>query len=240
MAESYWPGENPVGKRVSFRSQPKTDKDWVTVVGVVGDVKDQPSSTEAKNAFWFPVRQTVWTSDMSVVVRAQSDPRLLIDGMRDVIHRLDPELAIADIKLMNQIADASISTPRFIFVLVALFAGLAILLAGIGAYGVIAYIVTQRTPEFGLHLALGAKRSTIVRMVLAQSARLAIPGIVVGEVLALSFGHILQSMLYGVHTADPIILIAVPFIVLITSVLASYAPSRRAAGADPMTALRVE
>ncbi|HKO12056.1 MAG TPA: ABC transporter permease [Acidobacteriaceae bacterium] len=240
MAEKYWPGENPVGKRMSFSDQPKSDKDWITIVGVVGDVKDQPNSPEAKNAFWFPVLQTVWTRDMSLVVRAQSDPRLLADAVRDAVHRLDPELAIADVKLMSQIGDASISTPRFTFVLVGLFAGLAILLAGIGAYGVIAYTVTQRTSEFGLRVALGAKRGDLQRMVLAQSARLAVPGIIVGVILALSLGRVLQTLLYGVRPADPLILATVPLLVLIVSLLASYAPARRAALADPITSLRAE
>lgn len=240
MAEKYWPGENPIGKRMSFDDQPKSDKDWITVVGVVGDVKDEPNSPEAKNAFWFPVRQAAWTSEMSLVVRAQSDPRLLADAVRDAVHRLDPELAIADVKLLSQIGDASISTPRFTFVLVGLFAGLAILLAGIGAYGVIAYTVTQRAAEFGLRVALGAKRGDLQCMVLAQSARLAVPGILVGVVLALSLGRVLQTLLYGVRPADPLILATGPLLVLIVSLLASYAPARRAALADPITTLRAE
>ena len=141
---------------------------------------------------------------------------------------------------MNQVADASIATPRFIFILVGLFAFVAVLLASIGAYGVIAYTVTQRTPEFGLRVALGAQRGDLLRMVLAQSARLAVPGIILGLVLALSLGRILQTLLYGVHPTDPLILATVSLLVLIVSLLATYAPARRAALADPMTTLRAE
>jgi predicted permease len=239
MARRYWPGESSIGKRITFNDHPKKDDDWLTVVGIVGDVKDQPNSPAAEPAFWWPENQAPQT-DMSIAVRTQSDPRLAIDGLRDAVHRLDPELAVADLRLMDQVTDASISTPRFTFALVGMFAALAILLAGIGIYGVIAYTVTQRTPEFGLRVALGAKRTDLLRMVLAQSARLAIPGIVLGLALALSLGRVLQTLLYGVRTADPLVLAAVALLVLAVSLLASFAPARRAAVADPMTTLRAE
>ncbi len=239
MARKYWPGEDVIGKRISFEDNPKKDDDWMRIVGVVGDVKDQPNSASAEPAFWWSESQQS-EPDMSVAIRTQSDPRQVADSLRDAVHRLDPELAVADIKLMNQVADASVSTPRFTFVLVGLFAGLAILLAGIGAYGVIAYTVTQRTSEFGLRVALGAQRSELMRMVLAQSARLAVPGIILGLVLAASLGRVVQSLLYDVRPTDPLILCAVTLFVLIMSLLASYAPARRAALADPITTLRAE
>ncbi|WP_109484946.1 ABC transporter permease [Occallatibacter savannae] len=239
MAQKYWPGSDAVGKRVSFDDNPKKDTDWLRVVGVVGDVKDQPNSTAAEPAFWMSEYQSS-QPDMSIALRTQSDPRQAADGLRSAIHSLDPELAVADVKSMDQVADASISTPRFTFALVGLFAGLAILLAAIGAYGVIAYTVAQRTPEFGLRLALGAQRGALLRMVLAQSARLAIPGIILGVLLAISFGRVLQTLLFGVRPADPMILASVTLLVLIVSLLASYAPARRAARADPMSTLRAE
>ena len=239
MAEKYWHGEDAIGKRITFDDNPKKDDDWLRVIGVVGDVKDQPNSTSAEPAFWWPEYQAS-ESDMSIAIRTKSDPRQVADGLRNAVHSLDPELAVADVKEMNQVADASISTPRFTFALVGLFAGLAILLAGIGAYGVIAYTVAQRTSEFGLRVALGAQRSDLLRMVLGQSARLAIPGIVVGVALALSLGRVLQTLLYGVKPADPIILVSVALLVLIVALLASYAPARRAAMADPMSTLRAE
>jgi predicted permease len=239
MAQKYWPGEDVIGKRITFEDNPKKDGDWMRVVGVVGDVKDQPNSFAAESAFWWSEDQTSYR-DMSIVVRTQSDPRQVADGLRDAVHRIDPELAVADVKLMNQVADASVSTPRFTFVLVGLFAGLAILLAGIGTYGVIAYTVTQRTSEFGLRVALGAQRADLLRMVLAQSARLVVPGIILGLMLALTLGGVLQSLLYDVHATDPLILASVTSLVLIVSLFASYAPARRAALADPMTTLRTE
>ncbi len=239
LAQRYWPKEDVVGKRITFEDEPKKDADWMTIVGVVGDVKDQANSTAAEPAFWLSELQN-GQPDMSVVIRTRSDARQVADGLRAAVHKLDPALAVADVKLMNQVADASISAPRFTFVMVSLFAALAILLAGIGAYGVIAYTVAQRTQEFGLRVALGARRGDLLRMVLTQSARLVVPGMIVGLALALSLGRVVQSLLYGVSAADPIILVSVASLVLVVALIASYMPARRAANADPMIALRAE
>jgi predicted permease len=239
MAERYWPGEDALGKRISFADVPKKDSDWMTVVGIVGDIKDQPNSPSAENAYWWSEYQAP-ESDMSVVIRTQGDPRQAADGVRDAVHRLDPALAVADVKLMESVVDSSVSTPRFTFALVGLFAGLAILLAAIGAYGVIAYTVSQRTPEFGLRVALGAQRSALLRMVLAQSAKLAVPGTLLGVLLALSLGRVMRNLIYGVSPADPVILSTVVLLVLTVALIASYVPARRASRSDTMTTLRAE
>jgi predicted permease len=239
MADLYWPGENVVGRRISFEDAPKKDSDWFTVVGVVGDVKDQPNSTRAEPAYWWSQYQIPF-GDMSVVIRARTNPQLLTDALRNEVHKLDPALAVADVKLMDAIVDSSVSTPRFTFALVGLFAGLAILLAGIGAYGVIAYTVSQRTSEFGLRMALGAQRGDLMRMVFAQSARLAVPGTVLGVAMALGLGHVIQSLIYGVSPTDPLILTVVVLLVLAVALVASLVPARRAAQADPMVSLRAE
>jgi predicted permease len=239
MAERYWQHEDVIGKRISFADEPKKDSDWMTIVGVVGDVKDQPNRPAAEPAFWWP-EYKAYESDMSIVIRARTDPKLLADALRNEVHRLDPALAVADVKLMDKIVDSSVSTPRFAFVLVGLFAGLAILLAGIGAYGVIAYTVSQRTSEFGLRLALGARRADLLRLVLGQSARLAVPGTILGVLLALSLGRVMRSLIYGVSAQDPLILVSVSLLVLIVALIASYVPAWRATQADPMVALRAE
>jgi putative ABC transport system permease protein len=239
MARKYWPGEDVIGKRISFDDNPKKEDDWMRIVGVVGDVKDQPNSPSAEPAFWWSEYQAS-EPDMSIAIRTQSDPRQVANGLRDAVHRLDPQLAVADVKLMDRVVEASVSTPRFTFVLVGLFASLAILLAGIGAYGVIAYTVSQRTSEFGLRVALGAQRSDLLRMVLAQSTRLAIPGIILGLVLAVSLGRVTQSLLYDVRPSDPLVLVTVALFVLIVTLLASFGPARRAASADPIMTLRAE
>jgi predicted permease len=239
MAERYWPHEDVLGKRITFQDAPKKDSDWMTVVGVVGDVKDQPNSPGAEPAFWWSEFQAP-QSDMSVAIRTNTDPRQVADGLRDAVHRLDPALAVAVVNLMDSVVDTSISTPRFTFVLVGFLAGLAILLAAIGAYGVIAYTVSQRTPEFGLRVALGAQRSDLMRMVLAQSAKLAVPGTILGVLLALSMGRVVQSLIYGVSPTDPVILSTVVLLVLTVALIASYVPARRASRSDPMSTLRAE
>jgi predicted permease len=239
MAKKYWPGEDVIGKRITFVDNPKKDDDWMTVVGVVGDVKDEPNSASAQPAFWWSEYEAS-ESDMSIAIRTKSDPRQVADSLRSAVHQIDPELAVADIKQMDAVAGASLSTPRFTFVLVGMFAALAVLLAGIGAYGVIAYTVTQRTSEFGLRVALGAQRKDLLRMVLAQAARLAIPGTLLGLVLALSLGRVVQTLIYGVSAADPLVFTAVVLLVPAVALLAAWIPARRAARSDPMQALRTE
>ena len=238
MAERYWPHENAVGKRVTFSDTPK-DKDWQTVVGIVGDVKDKPSSPGAEPAFWWSELQQPFP-DMSLVVRADSDPQLLLGAVRDEVRRLDPALAVADAQLMDKIADASIATPRFTFFLVGLFAGLAIILAAIGTYGVISYSVSQRTPEFGLRLALGAEPRDVLRLVFYQAAKLALAGAAVGVMFALMLARVLGSLIYDVSPADPLTFTTVGFVVLAVSMLACYIPARRATRSDPMIALRAQ
>jgi predicted permease len=238
MAARYWPNEDAIGKRFTFADTPK-EKDWFTIVGVVGDVKDKPSSPAAEPAFWWAYLQQPF-SDMSVVIRAGSDPRQLTDALRDQVRKLDPSLAVADVRLMDQVADASIATPRFSFFLVGLFAGLAIVLAAIGTYGVISYSVSQRIPEFGLRLALGAPPRDVLRLVLAQAARLAVTGALVGVLAALALGRVLQSLVYNVSPADPLTFAAVGFGVIAIALVACYLPARKATRVSPMIALRTE
>jgi predicted permease len=242
MATRYWPNENVVGRRITFSDSPK-EKDWMTVVGVVADVKDKPNSAGAEPAFWFAFQQNpngFGPAELSLVIRSASDPRSLVDAMRDQVKRLDPSLAVADIRLLDQVADQSVATPRFSFFLVGLFAGLAVVLAAIGTYGVISYSVSQRIPEFGLRLALGAPPGGLLRMVLVQAARLALAGAAIGLVIALTAARVLNSMIYNVSPSDPLTFASVAIMVIAIALLACYLPARRAARANPMTALRAD
>jgi predicted permease len=240
LAAAYWPGEDVVGKRITFSDTP-TDKDWIRIVGVVGDVKDTPSSKSAAPAFWWPLVQGPYgVPEMSLVLHSNGDSAQLANEVRNEVRKIDPQLAVADLRLMDQIVDRSISRPRFLFFLVSLFAGLAILLAAIGIYGVIAYSVSQRMPEFGLRLALGAAPRDLLRNVITQAARLAIAGTAVGVVAALVLGRLVQSLMYNVSSADPITFVVVTAAVFFVAILAGYMPARRATRADPMTALRAE
>jgi predicted permease len=242
MARRYWPGEDALGKRISFDSQPK-EKDWVQVVGVVGDIKDRPESSAAHPAFWWPLAQMPFTfTDMSVVLRSSSGsgPGILADPLRLAVNRLDSGLAVADVQLMNQIADESVSKQRFTLFLVALFAALALILATIGMYGVISYSVNQRLGEFGMRLALGARPWDLLTMILGQGLRLSIAGSAGGLLCAAVFARLLGGLLYGVSGADPVTFAGVALVALATAMLACYLPARRASHADPMSSLRSE
>jgi len=238
MANKYWPNEDAVGKRITFDDNPK-EKDWLTVVGIVGDVKDRPNSPGAEPAFWWPELQAP-QPDMSLVVRAKSDPLSLVNTVRNAVGQLDPMLAVADIRLMDEIADTSVATPRLAFLLVGLFAGLAIALAVIGTYGVISYSVTQRSAEFGLRIALGAQRQDVVRLVLSQAAMLVFAGTALGIVMALTLGGLLRNLIYQVSPFDPLTFATVGVVVIFVALLACYIPALRATKSDPMAALRAE
>jgi predicted permease len=240
MAQRYWPGEDVIGKRVSFDDQPK-EADWVQIVGVVGDIKDQPDSSAAHAAFWWPLAQMPWTfTDMSVVLRSTSDAGLLTDQLRRAVRGLDRGLAVADVRLMNQIADQSVSKQRFSLFLVGLFAGLALVLAAIGIYGVISYSVTQRMHEFGVRMALGARPRELMLLIVGQGLKLSVAGGALGLLCAAALGQVLSSLLYGISGRDPIAFAAVAVLTLITTTLACYVPARRASQADPMRSLRSE
>jgi predicted permease len=240
MARRYWPNEDALGKRITFEDHPK-DKDWMTIVGIVGDVKDKPESPAAETALWWPVEQTpVSINNMSVVVRGSSDPALLANDLRQAVRQLDPTLAVANIRPMDDIADANVSTPRFALFLVALFAGLALALAAIGIYGVISYAVSQRTREFGLRMALGAQAGDVRRLVLRHGVKLALAGVALGLAGALALGRVLWSLLYQVSAADPATFVLVSVLAIAVAALACYLPARRATAVDPAHALRSE
>lgn len=238
MADRFWPGENAIGKRMTFEDNPK-EKDWMTVVGEVGDIKDQPNSPRAEPGFWWPELQAS-NSDMSVVLRSTTNPELLADALRNEVKRLNPQLAVADVQVMDRIVNASVATPRFAFVLVGMLAGLAILLAAIGTYGVISYSVSQRTAEFGLRMALGAQQQDVLRLVLVQAAKLTLEGTVLGVVASLALARVLKSLIFNVSPTDPSTYLAVGLLVIAVALIACYIPARRATHADPMNALRAE
>ena len=240
MARRYWPGEDVIGKRITFDDKPK-DSDWFTVVGVVGDVKDKPESASAESAFWWPLMQQPFAfRSMTIALRANTDPTLLTESVRNVVRELDPSLAVAHVRLMDKITDENFSTPRFALFLVGLFAGLAFVLAAIGIYGVISYSVSQRMHEFGMRVALGASSGSLLSMVVREGVLLAGTGVVIGIGCAVIFGGVMDSLLYGVSARDPLTLIGVGTIAVVTATLASLPSARRATGADPMTSLRAE
>jgi predicted permease len=239
-ARMYWGTDDVAGKRITFADHPK-ESDWITVAGVVGDVKDRPNSATAERSIWWPMMQSPFLyPEMSIVLRGRPDPAQLLEEMRASIRSLDPDLAVANPQLMDQIAGKSFSTPRFTLFLIALFAVLAGTLAAVGIYGVIAYSVSQRTHEFGLRMALGARSWDVQRQVMSQGIRLALIGIVLGTAGGLALGRVLWSLLYQVSADDPVTLASVGAAAIVIAAIACYIPARRATSVDPMTALRTD
>ena len=238
MARRYWPGASAVGRRITFSDHPK-EKDWFTVVGIVGDVKGAPSAASAEPAFWWSQAQRGFNA-MSIAVRTSGDPRQAVGGIRHELALMDRQLPLSDIRSMEQIAGASRSGPRFVLVLTGIFAGLALALAAIGTYGVMAYSVAQRMHEFGLRIALGARNHDLIAMVLTQGLRLAGIGVAIGLGLSWALGQLLGSLLYGVNPHDPSTFVAAAGVAVVTAAVACFLPARRATEVDPMISLRAE
>jgi predicted permease len=239
MAKKYWPNEDPVGKRIDLGFSEKPT--WTTIVGIVGDVKDRPNSAAAEPAFWWPSTQLPMRfSGAMIVVRGTAEAGPLARELRETIRRLDASLALSDIRVMDQVAGESYSTPRFALFLVALFASLALALAATGVYGVVSYAVGQRMHEFGMRMALGAGRWDVIRLVLGHGVRLASIGVVLGLLGGAALAQLLGSLLYEVKRVDVVTYAAVALVGIGVSALACYVPARRATSADPMQALRSE
>jgi predicted permease len=236
MARLYWPGQNALGWRVSFDDHPK-EKDWFTIVGIVGDVKDAPASDGAEPAFWWTLREYPYM-DMVVAVRGRSGETVVAEDIREAVHGLDPSLAVAEVRTMDEVSARAYSSSRFALLLFGLFASLALTLAGIGTYAVMSYSMNQRGHEFGLRMALGAQRRDVLAFVFSQGMKLTVTGILLGLLCSLAIGKILASLLYRVSATDPLTIAIACLVAVVTAALASYVPARRATQNDPMDTLR--
>ncbi|HUI42004.1 MAG TPA: ABC transporter permease [Terriglobia bacterium] len=236
MADRFWPKQDAVGKRFSHdKDHPK----WITVVGVAGDVRqyalDEPAAPEA----YFPEFQNQY-SDQFVLVRASSNPLGQIGPVRAALHEMDSQIPLDQPRELAEVVTESSSQQRFLALLLGLFSGLALVLATVGIYGVIAYSVAQRTHEMGIRMALGAARGNVLRLVLGEGLRMALAGVVVGLAGAWALTRFLTSLLYGVRPTDPLTFVAVPLLLLGVALAACYVPARRATQVDPIKALRYE
>jgi putative ABC transport system permease protein len=237
MADKFWPKQDPIGKHFAHNEpNPK----WITVIGVVGDVLQYglDQTATAPEAYFSEYQEQ--NSSMNVLVRTSGEPLGALAGLRDAVHELDSELPVANPRELNEVVTDSSSQQRFLALLLGLFAGLALLLAAVGIYGVIAYSVAQRNHELGIRIALGAGRRELLRLVLGEGLRLALAGIVVGLVLAFALSRFLASLLYGVRATDPLTFAIVPLVLLLAALLACYIPARRATRVNPIEALRCE
>jgi putative ABC transport system permease protein len=232
LAATYWPGESPVGRRVSFPGG-----DWYEVVGVLGSVPSQGVHNERRTQLYAPVG--VHSMSMAfLAVRGEGDAAALTGAVRNAIGRVDPRLPLFAIQPMDDYLAGSVADRRFMMVLLSVFAGLALLLAGVGVYGVMSYVVAQRRREMGIRMALGAEPVDVVRLVVRQAGRLALAGVVIGVAAALVLTRLLSGMLFEVGVHDPVTFAVVPVGLAAIALAAAYVPARRATRVDPIIALR--
>jgi predicted permease len=239
LAKKYWPGQDPLGKRLKWGPPESTDP-WLTVVGVVGDVKQGALETATDAHTYEPYLQLGAPLSLRVAVRGRGDGGALAAGIRVATRSLDRQLALGSVRSMDQVISRSTEGRRFVLSLVGSFAALALLLAAIGIYAVLAYSVTRRTHELGVRMALGARGGDVLRLVVGHGARVTAIGIVLGVVGALGLTRFLQSLLYEVQPTDPASFAIALFLMASVSAAASYLPARRAMRVDPIVALRYE
>lgn len=242
MAKVFWPGRSPIGDRLKAGGD---DSPWLTIVGVVADVKQGGIEEETGTELYLLQDQAPDTvggaaDTLWVVLRTQRDPMSLASMVRQEIRRMDPSLPIAQMRPLEQVVYDAMAGPRFVMVLVLLFAVVALVLAAVGTYGVLSYSVEQRTQEIGVRMALGAEIGQVLRMVLAQGGVLAGIGLGLGVLGALALRQVLASLLFGVAPTDPLIFAAVASLLAAVAFGACWFPARRAARVEPITALRYE
>ncbi len=234
-ARKYWPSDDPLGRRVRFGKDPT--KPWTTVVGVIKDIKHDGLDIDGVPHIYVPVYQDP-NKQVSVALRTSLPATLLEPQIRHEIQSIDAGLPVFNVSSMNDILDRSLASRRFSADLVGGFAGLAVLLACIGIYGLLAYLVGQRSKEVGIRMALGAQQGDILRMFLRKGVTLAGVGIVAGLVISASTASLMASLLYGVRPHDPAVFLLVPLLLLVVATLASYFPAYRATQVSPIAALR--
>jgi putative ABC transport system permease protein len=238
LARRYFPGEDPLGKRLKF-GKPNEDDPWETIVGVVGDEKQDSLSAEVRPEAFHSHLQTA-QDEMTLVVRAEGDPRSLAGPAREQLRALDPSVPVYDVKTMRDVVYESLARERFVMLLMGLFAALALALAAVGIYGVVSYATAQRTHEIGLRMALGAQAGDVLRLMIGQGLAPVLTGVGLGLLAALGLTRLMSSLLYGVSATDPLTFAAVALLLTAVSLLACYIPARRATRVDPLTALRYD
>jgi putative ABC transport system permease protein len=238
VARRFWPNGDALGKRIGYPFA----SPWMTVIGVVPDTKQDSLSETTAMSMYVPWRQRVGMSDseMWVVARSAGDPTVLGNTIRRIAQEADRSVPVSDVRTMNAVLSGSLQRARFTMLLVGAFAAAALLLGAVGIYGVMSYIVGQRTQEMGVRLALGASPFGVIMLVVGRAAKLALAGAAVGLVAALFGTRSISALLYGTSATDALTFVGVPMLFLVVAALASYGPALRATRTDPVRALRAE
>ena len=236
FARTYWPGQDPLGKR--FKSM-RAESPWITVVGMIANARTESLAQASVPQIYLAVYQT-GAKHLAILLRGHLDAAAIPEEVREQVQAADPTLPVFGAQTLNATVSAALSERRLSMEMVGLFALTALILAGLGIYGVISYMVSERTHEIGIRLALGAQRRNILRIIVRQGFGLALAGAALGLVCALIVSHLMAGLLYGVSPTDPLTFASVALLFIGVALLASYIPARRAVRVDPLVALRHE
>lgn len=239
LASRYWPNQDAVGKRLGFFDEYPAKQEWLEIVGVVGNVRHKALETEVMPEVYFPYKQLPGNF-MSLVVRAASEPASMVPAIRNQVLSVDKDQPVSDIMTMEQRVAKSVASKRFVMSLLGSFSILALGLAAVGIYGVMAYLVTQRTQEIGVRMALGAQKRDVLKLVVGKGMVLAVVGTAIGLIASLALTRLMRSLLFEVTPTDWLTFMIVSVVLLAVALLACYIPARRATKVDPLIALRYE
>jgi len=240
MAKTYFGNQSPLGKKMQIGAIPENDVPWMTVVGVVGDMK-QSLEADTPTEMYIPFRQfnqLLPISNMSIVLRTEVDPHSIVSGLRETVKRINPNQPVVKIRTMEETVSQNFAQPRFRSILLVIFAGIAVLIAAVGVYGVMAYATLQRSGEIAIRMALGCSRDGIFALILADGMRLTLAGAVIGTAIGLAIAQYLKTLLFGVSTTDATTLGVSITVVLLAGLAASVIPARRASRVEITTLMR--
>jgi putative ABC transport system permease protein len=241
FVKQFFPHENPLGARIDW-ARSKPPRQWMTIVGVVGDVKHSGLNQPVDPAVYAPYSQSdeSWRRWSTLAIRSERPSASLLEEAKQQIWSVDRQIPVSDVQTMNELMGASLATQRFNTTLLGFFAGLAVILAAIGIYGLMSYAVSQRTHEIGVRVAVGALRRDVFFLVVGDGAKLALSGIALGIVFALPLTRLIASLLFNVRPTDPLTFVLVTALLALVGLGACYLPARRATHVDPLVALHYE
>ena len=240
LAGMAWPGENPIGKRLWTGSLGRNGE-WSRVIGVVEHQRHTSLSEDYNETLFFSmINQYFPGAQVYVLMKTEGAPASVVGVVCETVRRLDPNATLARVRTIDDLVGGALAPNRFALILIAIFAGVAVVLAAVGLYGVISYTVSQRTREIGVRIAFGVERSSIIKLVLGQGLMLTAVGVGVGILGAVGLTRVISSMLVNVHPVDPVTFIVVSAALIGVGMLGSYVPARRTLRVDPTVALRAE